>query len=294
MKYKIGFYISLLSAHLCFWIRIFVFTANGNTFTTAVCMTLSLLFWLIACILFFQAIKKILLAAKTSHELKILVQQQIIQQKQETNLKEVQKQADSFQKEAVCQMKTLQKYIQDSDLNAASAYLKNISEVFDATRFHPLCQDSLISAILQNKKEDAQRKNIQIEYLLSFPDKLELIHTDLTSLFFNLLDNGIEACELSGAKKPFITLRVNFQANFLYITMNNSKSPQVLFNYATTKSDTEFHGFGLKIIEEIVESYDGSMELTDRGDTFESKIMLKFRGGESLPGGEKLDRNSDM
>ena len=36
------------------------------------------------------------------------------------------------------------------------------------------------------------------------------------------------------------------------------------------------HGFGLSIIEEIVKSYDGFCEWEDRGNIFESRIMLRY------------------
>ena len=44
----------------------------------------------------------------------------------------------------------------------------------------------------------------------------------------------------------------------------------------TTKSDSLSHGFGLSIIEEIVKSYDGFCEWEDRGNIFESRIMLRY------------------
>lgn len=276
MRYKTSFFICLFLAHILFVTRCLFYIAFGNTIFTAVCMTVSLIFAITSSFLFFQSIQKILEAARTSHDLEMLRKQQELQQEQEANLKSIQERTLRFRERAIVQLKTLQNYIEDNDFDNASCYLKEISQNFESSRFHPLCQDSLISIILQSKKESAQSKNIRVEYKLFFPDKLELAHTDLSSLFFNLLDNGIEACEASGEEHPFLSLNVNFQANYLYLHMKNTKNRSAHFDHSTTKSDYSMHGFGLSIIEEIVAKYDGDLSWQDNGTVFESRIMLKY------------------
>lgn len=90
------------------------------------------------------------------------------------------------------------------------------------------------------------------------------------------MDNGIEACESSGESHPFLSLSVNFQANYLYIHMKNTKNLYTKFDHTTTKTNNDTHGFGLSIMEGIVEKYDGSLSWQDDGSVFESRIMLKY------------------
>ena len=44
--------------------------------------------------------------------------------------------------------------------------------------------------------------------------------------------------------------------------------------FHTTKLDAENHGRGVRIIRQIVAKYDGTVEFTDKGDTFEVAVML--------------------
>ena len=101
----------------------------------------------------------------------------------------------------------------------------------------------------------------------------------LISLFSNLLDNAIESCQMASSLNPKIELSIDYKGDFLIIFMQNTKETALIFNSLarkTTKSDSLSHGFGLSIIEEIVKSYDGFCEWEDRGNIFESRIMLRY------------------
>ena len=88
------------------------------------------------------------------------------------------------------------------------------------------------------------------------------------------MDNGIEACRASNSPDPFIQITAKPTANFLAIHIINSKNPAPKFNHKTSKADSWSHGFGLAIIEEIASRYDGSCQWLDKGDVFESVVVV--------------------
>lgn len=104
--------------------------------------------------------------------------------------------------------------------------------------------------------------------------------TDLCSVFFNLMDNAIEACLQSGSQKPFIRLSTEFSGECLSIYLHNTKNPEQIFNHQTTKKESynplPSHGFGLSIIEDICRKYDGAYQWLDRTDYFDSIVLLKL------------------
>ena len=103
---------------------------------------------------------------------------------------------------------------------------------------------------------------------------MNIENSDLSSIFFNLMDNGIESCLKSGADKPFIQITAKPSANFLAIHMVNSKDPSQKFNHKTNKTDSWSHGFGLAIIEDSADRYDGTCQWVDDGEMFESVVMV--------------------
>ncbi|RHP98117.1 ATP-binding protein [Clostridium sp. AM54-14XD] len=106
---------------------------------------------------------------------------------------------------------------------------------------------------------------------------------DKIRLFANLLDNAIEAAECvpvqdaNGENKRFIHVSILNRGSNFFITVKNSKRTEIAVmenQFHTTKSDAENHGRGVRIIRQIVARYDGTVEFTDKGDTFEVAIML--------------------
>ena len=112
------------------------------------------------------------------------------------------------------------------------------------------------------------------EYLT---EKSNIPSSELSSIFFNLLDNGIESCNASGSEAPFISVTSKMSAGFLTVHMKNSKDPAQPYNHKTSKKDIPNHGFGLSIIEDICAKNDGSCQWIDNGDTFDSVVMLRYQ-----------------
>ena len=100
---------------------------------------------------------------------------------------------------------------------------------------------------------------------------------DLSSIFFNLLDNAIEACNASGNPDPEIRLSANISNGFLTVYMHNTKKPMQTFTHKTTKSEPGSHGYGLSIIEDICQKYNGSYQWIDHGTIFDSVVLLQMK-----------------
>ena len=174
-------------------------------------------------------------------------------------------------------LETLQNYLKTNEYDKIQDYLPAITNDFQRERFHPICQDSLINAILADKRFLAMQKNIKVTYEVLLPEKSNIPASELSSIFFNLLDNGIESCNASGSEAPFISVTSKMSAGFLTVHMQNSKNPAQPFNNKTSKKDILNHGFGLSIIEDICAKNDGSCQWIDNGDTFDSVVMLRYQ-----------------
>ena len=173
---------------------------------------------------------------------------------------------------------------EQEDFSQMTQIISELSVQMEKNRAESFCHNSLLNTILQVKKAEAEKRNIECQFQIFLPDKFETFFPDtvITSLFCNLLDNAIESCEnVRGQEilqRLFITLSVNYQANMLIISQKNSKNPEHVFNHETSKTQQrELHGIGLYTIEEIVKEYDGFVEWKDEGQSFMSNLMLKLK-----------------
>lgn len=225
--------------------------------------------------LFFYVLYLILRSIRLSRQVAKLEQEQRFHSQKEHDLQLIQNNARRYQSGILPELAKLKELLSDRDGTAAIAKIHALTEHFENTRMHPVCSDSLLNTILQVKKESAKEHGINVNYQLLLPDSLRIPNTVLSCIFFNLLDNGIEACQKGGSKEPFIYLSVKERANFLSIYMENSKNPEEWFDGTTTKENEEQHGLGLSIIEELVHEYEGSCEWEDKREVFCSRLMIR-------------------
>lgn len=234
------------------------------------------LFVIVFMFLYFFTLSRIIQSERTALEVQILQRSRDLQLAQEKRLEEIQKHATINQQAIEKQLYNLQQLLKSHDTDKVKLELDNLTAFCQSKRLSKFCSDSLLNAILLCKKEEAEDAHISVDFQMFLPDTLQLPDPDLVTVFFNLLDNGIEACRASACDTPFLTLKVENRSNFLHIKMENSKNSMIHFDHTTTKQNTSEHGFGLTIIEHIIDKYDGTCNWLDHGNTFESRLMLRL------------------
>lgn len=92
-------------------------------------------------------------------------------------------------------------------------------------------------------------------------------------LLGNLLDNAIEAEEkLEGMREINLCIR---EEKMIYIKIKNRIGPDEVGNTTrTTKENEEFHGFGLQSVNEIVDKYNGIIQIEKCSNYFEVEIFF--------------------
>ncbi|MEI3235044.1 MAG: GHKL domain-containing protein [Intestinibacter bartlettii] len=121
-------------------------------------------------------------------------------------------------------------------------------------------------------------KKIEYQFDVDY-SKCEFIDViDTCSIFSNLLDNAIEACDKITQGKRFISIKGNKINNFFVIKCENSKINDILYegkNIATDKENKDLHGIGLKSIRDSFEKYDGviNIEISDEKFTLSGFLI---------------------
>ncbi|MBD5462580.1 MAG: GHKL domain-containing protein [Lachnospiraceae bacterium] len=101
---------------------------------------------------------------------------------------------------------------------------------------------------------------------------------DICSIFGNALDNAIEYVEkIDDREKRLIHVAVFSQKEFILLRFENYCEEALVFQDgipATTKPDSDYHGYGLKSIRYVAGNYDGTVTVRLENNWFELKIMF--------------------
>lgn len=159
--------------------------------------------------------------------------------------------------------------------------LENLLESFSPQALEPEgyvdCGNKDISAILTMESCKAQRQGIKLDCMILVPQELSVKSRDLCSLLTNLIDNAIESNVRYGIKDD-IEIQINLQREYLYIGVTNTLPENVdvdkLLLLHSTKETAETHGFGTKIVKEIVKKYNGYATFDVDKNSFIAQVLL--------------------
>ena len=109
---------------------------------------------------------------------------------------------------------------------------------------------------------------------------------DLASLCSNALSNAVEAVEqIADPAQRKIWCSIAQDKQYLHIAVRNTTArdvPVIDNMVETTKADKILHGFGLKIIRQITETYNGTYTLQCKNRMFTVQITLPTNREEWL------------
>ena len=154
-------------------------------------------------------------------------------------------------------------YIQDMEM-----FMKNKNEY---SRSGNKEIDSVLNYMLNNAEQVLNK----IEYKINIHKNLGIRLFDINVILGNLLENAISAASYS--KDKWLSVFIKYEKGILFIHIINSYSGQLIKqgkHYVTTKKETQGHGIGLQNVQKVVDSYHGTLDVEDKNNIFDVKIMI--------------------
>ena len=148
--------------------------------------------------------------------------------------------------------------------------LKSYDNTFDSGNM-------LLDIILSDKKEICDKNNINFNCNINFTKCNFMELEDICSIFSNVLDNSIEACEKINDYNKYISLEGKIIENFFVLKAENSKSNRINIKDSkviTDKKDKFLHGLGIKSIKQSVKKYNGEVVIDYTDDKFILNILI--------------------
>lgn len=119
--------------------------------------------------------------------------------------------------------------------------------------------DSLLNFILKEAKEKLRVVDITVQLPPEIPNSF-----DINVVVGNLLENAVEAAEKTEEK--IVRGSIILKKGVLRIQLENSYNGVLVqdkHGFRTTKRNKESHGIGLKSVKNILEKYNGAMEVAE-------------------------------
>lgn len=157
-------------------------------------------------------------------------------------------------------------------------YLEGIEESVNVYETIVKTGNDVFDTILTEKSLYCKSRDIKVTCVAD-GSQMDFIETiDLYAILGNALDNAIEAVEkFHESEKRQIDVIICRQQNFLVMNFINPVSEKLIYEDelpVTTKSNKQYHGFGLRSIRHFVKKYDGFMNVKEEDECFSLKIMI--------------------
>ena len=132
------------------------------------------------------------------------------------------------------------------------------------------CVEPTINALLWQKSSLCREAGIHLDAVVDLPPDFSMDPLVLCSLFGNLLDNAIHACQAPPPEdQGHIWLRVRQEAGFLLVRCENTV-------HSAPKQPEDRRHWGLRILEDIAAMYGGSVEILQEANHFQVQMGLQI------------------
>ncbi len=171
----------------------------------------------------------------------------------------------------------IQKLAEQQDCQGIMTYLKEHLKLVQSDENVELCENHEVNAIAQHYLARGRKKGIHMEFSLDIPDHSRVDDQAFVTLFGNLLENAMEACERQTEGERFIQVKTSVVGEQLAIVVENSFDQEIQIKDGKLLSSKEKEeGDGIVGIREAAKQYDGICQFTWKDNVFTASILLKI------------------
>lgn len=173
-------------------------------------------------------------------------------------------------------LRAVEQMVARGEAAGALAYIADVQEPVRTSIVSVRTGAELVDTVLYEAQEQAKEKNIDLQihaYVFSGIDRIQ--KKDLCALFANLTENALEAA------KSRICLTTRTVPGMLLLEIENDyrEKPELSEGHLQTKkADSTRHGWGLRIVEQIVKKYEGQInyEIAEETGGFQVRVWLNL------------------
>ncbi len=137
--------------------------------------------------------------------------------------------------------------------------------------------NNTLDILLSEKSLICHKNDISMDCIIDGKQIEFMSENEINALFGNIMDNAIESVlKIENHKKRIITLKINQAFGGRYIIEENPYEGvvQMVKGYPVTDKKKKYHGFGMKSIENVVNRYDGVIQIKAESGIFRLQIFF--------------------
>lgn len=174
-------------------------------------------------------------------------------------------------------IKNLELLMNSSDHKDSLQYIESLKKSADKIPNKILTGNKIADVVLNRKSTDATLNNIKFHVNATIPSILSIEDADFSSILFNTIDNAIEASlNIENKEDRFIEIEIYLKKQYLCYQIINNVSP-----FQLNQSKKYFNrkkyispGYGLMILQDIADKYDGYLKYGAKNDQFILRMYL--------------------
>lgn len=172
-------------------------------------------------------------------------------------------------------MLIIYKLLNNKKINQAEDYVKQFVDAESCISSF-WSGNQVLDYILNIKKKTAEKYNIDFTIDVDYINKLDISDKVICSIFTNLLDNAIEACNKISDKTKFVNVAIRKINNFIIIKVTNSidNEPVIKNKIMVSSKQGINHGWGYNSIISSVQSNNGVISYNFNKEKFEVNITF--------------------
>lgn len=159
------------------------------------------------------------------------------------------------------------------EVDKSKEYIAGIAENYQPSAELIHAGHPVLTALLNSKSKAAESKGIDFAFSVKCsPVNLKMSPWDLCSILGNLLDNAMEAA-LQVPANPRVSLEIKYEANQYVVYVYNSgpiittSQKKKLFLPGYTTKNSEARGYGLFLVNKLVQKHGGRIEVSSGNRT---------------------------
>ncbi|WP_236873744.1 ATP-binding protein [Clostridioides difficile] len=158
-------------------------------------------------------------------------------------------------------------------------YVNNLKDEIKTFKYIYNTGNMILDIIINEKSEICLKKGIKFTCSINFSKVNFVKPIDVSSIFSNILDNAIEACDkiVDENVNKYIRIKGTITRSFFVLKCANSKLNQITFNkniLLTNKMDKFVHGIGIQSIKSSLQKYNGELLFENSIDKFILNIYI--------------------
>ena len=175
-------------------------------------------------------------------------------------------------------MRVIGEMAADNDNKAVLQILSELQIKVSNTEAEMLCPNRLLNVILNEKKKDAEKRNISVRIVIEPGFSIDqMADTDLIVIISNLLDNALEAAEKCPNGYIKVSLFTQNANHFSIIKIVNNYVGEIEVREGrlwTSKKEKARHGYGIQNVSDMAAKYGGYLQYFYKAGEFTSIVIL--------------------